>query len=125
MRPRSASLLTHASSAGSQPPSSRLSIGLRWALSFLRCTRASGCRCSKRWRVAFPSRARTERHCPKSQVRQRCSSIPEQPAAISEAIETLLSDVAVRDRLIRAGLERAGLFTWAATARATIDTYLA
>jgi glycosyltransferase involved in cell wall biosynthesis len=48
---------------------------------------------------------------------------PEHPPAIARAMETLVTDPTERERLRRAGLERAGLFTWAATARATIDSY--
>ena len=48
---------------------------------------------------------------------------PEQPAAIADAIATLLGDPTERERLREAGLERARQFTWARTARATIDSY--
>jgi len=48
---------------------------------------------------------------------------PGQPRAIARAIETLVKDPTERERLRRAGLERAKLFTWASTARATIDAY--
>jgi glycosyltransferase involved in cell wall biosynthesis len=48
---------------------------------------------------------------------------PERPEAIAEAMRALLTDRAEADRLRAAGRERAGRFTWAATARATLATY--
>ena len=48
---------------------------------------------------------------------------PEQARAIAQAIETLVADPVERERLRRAGLQRASLFTWSATARGTLDSY--
>jgi glycosyltransferase involved in cell wall biosynthesis len=48
---------------------------------------------------------------------------PGDPAAIRGAIERLLGDAALRERLRAAGLERAAQFTWERTARATADSY--
>jgi glycosyltransferase involved in cell wall biosynthesis len=48
---------------------------------------------------------------------------PSDPAAIRAAIERLLSDAELRERLGRAGLERAAKFTWERTARATAASY--
>ena len=41
-----------------------------------RSTRASACRCSRRWRAACPSRARTARRSRRSPATPRCCSIP-------------------------------------------------
>lgn len=48
---------------------------------------------------------------------------PEDVAAIREAIERLLGDGALRERLAAAGLERAALFSWERTARETVASY--
>ncbi len=48
---------------------------------------------------------------------------PEQPHAIAAAIERLLADPAERERLRRAGRENAARFTWADTARRTLESY--
>ena len=48
---------------------------------------------------------------------------PESPRAIADAIATLLTDATERDRLRRAGLERAGGYTWEATARGVLSSY--
>ena len=48
---------------------------------------------------------------------------PEQPHAIAAAIERLLSDTAEREWLIRAGRENAARFSWAETARLTLQVY--
>ena len=48
---------------------------------------------------------------------------PQDPAAIAAAIERLLSDAALADRLRAAGRERAARFSWAATARGTAASY--
>jgi glycosyltransferase involved in cell wall biosynthesis len=48
---------------------------------------------------------------------------PEQPHAIAAAIEKLLSDPVERERLGRAGRENAARFTWAESARRTLETY--
>jgi len=48
---------------------------------------------------------------------------PEQPHAITAAIERVLRDPAEAQRLRAAGREQAARFTWAATARATVASY--
>jgi glycosyltransferase involved in cell wall biosynthesis len=48
---------------------------------------------------------------------------PEQPHAIAAAIERLLADPRERARLSRAGRENAARFTWAESARRTLETY--
>jgi glycosyltransferase involved in cell wall biosynthesis len=48
---------------------------------------------------------------------------PEDPAAIAAAMERLLTDAALADRLRAAGRERAARFSWAATARGTAASY--
>lgn len=48
---------------------------------------------------------------------------PAAPAAIRAAIERLLGDPALRDRLSRAGIARAATFTWERTARETAASY--
>jgi glycosyltransferase involved in cell wall biosynthesis len=48
---------------------------------------------------------------------------PDDPRAITAAIECLLGDRAEADRLRAAGRAQAARFTWAATARATADSY--
>jgi glycosyltransferase involved in cell wall biosynthesis len=48
---------------------------------------------------------------------------PERPTEIAAAIEALLADPAEAERLRVAGRERAGRFTWAATARGTLAAY--
>jgi glycosyltransferase involved in cell wall biosynthesis len=45
---------------------------------------------------------------------------PGNPAALAGGIERALAD---RERLVRAGLERAKLYSWAETARRTLDVY--
>ncbi|MEA2145324.1 MAG: hypothetical protein QOG59_911, partial [Solirubrobacteraceae bacterium] len=48
---------------------------------------------------------------------------PESPDAIASAIERILRDPPERDRLRAAGRVRVQQFTWAATARGTLDSY--
>jgi glycosyltransferase involved in cell wall biosynthesis len=48
---------------------------------------------------------------------------PEQPHAIAAAIESLLADPIERERLSRAGRENAARFTWAETAKRTLESY--
>src|SRR5262245_7548640 len=47
------------------------------------------------------------------------------PAAIAEALERLLAEPALRERLRQAGLARAAEFSWARTARETLAVYRA
>ena len=48
---------------------------------------------------------------------------PEDEASIASAMERLLGDAELRQRLSRAGRERAGAFTWERAAELTVDTY--
>jgi glycosyltransferase involved in cell wall biosynthesis len=48
---------------------------------------------------------------------------PEDVAAIGSALERLLTDAALAERLRAAGRERAALFTWDRTAELTVDSY--
>jgi len=48
---------------------------------------------------------------------------PTSPAQIARALERLLTDVELRDRLSSAGRERAAQFTWARTAQGTLASY--
>jgi len=48
---------------------------------------------------------------------------PERPAAIAGAIERLLSDPQLADRMRERGIARAAEFTWEECARATIVSY--
>lgn len=48
---------------------------------------------------------------------------PEHPDQIAAAMERLLTDEQERERLIKAGLERAAKFTWDETARLTAESY--
>ena len=48
---------------------------------------------------------------------------PEQPRSIASALERLLADPAERKRLSSAGRTNAARFSWAETARKTLDTY--
>jgi glycosyltransferase involved in cell wall biosynthesis len=48
---------------------------------------------------------------------------PEDVDAIRSAMESLLTDAALADRLREAGRERAALFTWERTAELTVASY--
>ncbi len=48
---------------------------------------------------------------------------PEDVEEIADAVARVLTDPALAEDLRRRGRERAALFTWAATARATLDVY--
>lgn len=48
---------------------------------------------------------------------------PDQPQAIAKAIETLLTDEALRQEMIRRGLQQAAKFSWKKCAQETIDVY--
>jgi glycosyltransferase involved in cell wall biosynthesis len=48
---------------------------------------------------------------------------PEDVAAIASAMERLLSDRALAERLARAGRERAATFSWERTAKLTVESY--
>jgi glycosyltransferase involved in cell wall biosynthesis len=48
---------------------------------------------------------------------------PRDPRAIADAVHSVWSDRAERERLSRAGMERAASFTWEACARATLAVY--
>lgn len=48
---------------------------------------------------------------------------PESPQALADAIVAVLSDPALRERLVAAGRERAGQYTWDRTARETLAAF--
>ena len=48
---------------------------------------------------------------------------PTDEAAIATSLTTVLTDATMRSDLRRRGYDRAGRFTWEATARATLDAY--
>jgi glycosyltransferase involved in cell wall biosynthesis len=48
---------------------------------------------------------------------------PDDPSSIADAFERLARDETLREHLRKAGLARAGQFTWAETARKTLGTY--
>jgi glycosyltransferase involved in cell wall biosynthesis len=48
---------------------------------------------------------------------------PDDPAAVASAIERILSDATLAERLQSAGRERSRQYTWAQTARATLESY--
>jgi glycosyltransferase involved in cell wall biosynthesis len=48
---------------------------------------------------------------------------PRRPAELAEAIQTVLTDGALRARLVERGRGRARLFTWETVARQTLDVY--
>jgi glycosyltransferase involved in cell wall biosynthesis len=50
---------------------------------------------------------------------------PDDVGGLAEAIARVLTDPAFRDELVAKGRERAASFSWAATARATLDAYRA
>ena len=56
-------------------------------------------------------------------VRVRESVDPEDERGIADAIERLLDDRLLAERMQRAGRERATRFTWSATARGTLACY--
>ena len=61
-----------------------------------RCTRASACRCSRRWRAACRSPARTARRCRRSRATPRCCSTRSDRGAIAARDRALLADAARR-----------------------------
>ena len=73
-----------------------------------RATRASGSRCSRRWRAARPSCSRTTRRCARSRATQAST-------ATSRRRPQALAD---RERYAQAGLERAAQLLVAGDARA-------
>ena len=48
---------------------------------------------------------------------------PRNPAALAEALLAVATDGTTRERLIPAGLERAGLFSWQRSGRELADLY--
>jgi glycosyltransferase involved in cell wall biosynthesis len=52
-----------------------------------------------------------------------CFFDPEAPAEIAAALEELLGDAGRRDELVRRGFAQADRFTWAQTARRTLESY--
>ena len=77
-------------------------------------TRASGCRCSRRWRAGRPSSPSASRRFSRSWAMRPWSS------SRGELADGIRRALAERDRLAWAGLERARAFSWRATAEATV-----
>ena len=109
-------------SATSTTTSSRGSTAAPRRSSTRRGSRASGCRCSRRWRAACPSSRRRTRRWTRRAATPPCAPIPTAPEAIAAAIEEAL---ARRDELVRAGSRTRRAFTWRATGRAFLDGYVA
>ena len=80
-------------------------------------TRASACRCSRRWRAARRSSPCATRRCSRSPATPPFS-LPRMgsPDGIRYALEH-------RDELAAAGLERARLFSWRSAAERTVEVY--
>ena len=108
------------SAATSRRTSSRPSTAEPPASSSRRATRASACPCSRRWPPARPSSRRRPARSPRSRATRRSWSRSGNPAALAGGIERALAD---HDRLAAAGLERASHFSWAETARRTVEVY--
>ena len=90
------------------------------ASSSRRATRASACPSSRRW----PRGRRWSRRPPGAlpEVAGGAAILVEErnPVALAGGIERAMAD---RERLVAAGLERARQFTWAETARRTLEVY--
>ena len=100
--------------------SSPRSTAARPASSFRPATRASACRCSRRWRRGRRSSRRRPARCPRWRATRRSSSSRATRWRSRSGIERALAD---RERLVAAGLERARQFSWAETARRTLEVY--
>ena len=84
-----------------------------------RCTRASACPCSRRWRAACRSPARTPPRCPRSRATRRCCSTPTTTRAIAAARASGCSTTpAEAERLRARGLRSARAVHVGAHARA-------
>ena len=70
-----------------------------------------------------PWRARTGPRFPRWPGEAALVFDPEDTEAIRSAMESLLTDAALADRLRAAGRERAALFTWERTAELTVASY--
>jgi glycosyltransferase involved in cell wall biosynthesis len=112
-----------ASPAGSTTTSSTASTRPRRASFSRPWLRASACRFStlscagRRWP------ARTRRPCRRSPATPSSTFEPTNTDAIAAAIERLLQDSALRDRLRAAGREQAMKFSWRRTAEGTLSSY--
>ena len=96
---------------------SRISTAAPPASCSRRGTRASGCRCSRRWRAVRRSWRRTT-----PALREVGGDVPvyAEPDGLAAAIRLALAEAEPRSR---AGLERARLFSWEETARRAVAAY--
>ena len=88
-----------------------------------RSTRASACRCSRRWRAACRWRPRGARRFAEVAGDAALLFDPEDVGQIQAAIERLVSDQGERERLAMVGRRRARAFTWERTAELTFASY--
>ena len=82
--------------------------------------RASACRSSRRWRAAYPSPHRDIPVLREVGGEAPCYFDPHDPAALARAAEAAIREAPVR---VPAGRARAERYSWAETARATLDAY--
>ena len=97
--------------------SSSSSTAARRASCSRRASRASGCRCSRRWRAARPWSPSTSPRCARSPATRPSSSTK---SDLADGVRRALDE---RERLVAAGLERARAFSWRATAERTLEVY--
>ena len=116
-RPRAARRARRATSSTRGSPRSTAA---QPASSFRRATRGSGCPCSSRWPPGRRSSRAGPARCPRWPAMRRCSSSRATRRRSPRASAQALAD---RDRFVAAGLERAKQFTWAETARRTLEVY--
>ena len=93
------------------------------ASSFHRSPKDSACPCWRRWCAALRSPARGSGLSKRSPESAALYFDPTDVGDMTRAVEALLSDENLRERLRRAGAERAKAFTWQATAAATLAGY--
>ena len=125
-RARSASTATCASRRGLRR-GARGAVGDRGRRSCSRrCTRASGCRCSRRWRAACRSPARTPPRCRRSRATRRCCSTRTMRRRSPRRSRACWTTPALRERLRARGLARASRSSPGSAPRAlTLDSYAA
>ena len=106
-----------------EPRSSRASTRSPTPSCSRRCTRASGCPCSRRWRAASRSRLPTRGSLAEVAGDAALIFEPENVDAIRDAIERLLGDAALAERLRDAGRAQAASFSWERCAELTAASY--
>ena len=82
-----------------------------------------GCLCWRRWPAARQWCAVTPPACPKWRARPPVLVDPRDIDGLAAALDSVLSDEALRAELAERSLARAALFTWSRTARLTIRAY--